>query len=156
MASSMHVHLFVEILNQYLYFFETDNQMVRRLPSTDRSSHVPFSHRPPYPLAPSSPTTCSMPSAAEYDFLDDSVILSRSSLPAALSSIPRPQITEKYISGLIALIQEHIENMDASDQRSEVEAHYRATLAHIRGMQQNPKTSEKFAPIVVNPRAAQS
>jgi hypothetical protein len=29
-------------------------------------------------------------------------------------------ITEKYISGLIALINEHIENMEASEQRSEV------------------------------------
>jgi hypothetical protein len=29
-------------------------------------------------------------------------------------------ITDKYISGLIALIHEHIENMEASEQRSEV------------------------------------
>ena len=83
MSSSMHVHLFVEILNQYLYYFENDNQM----------------------------------------------------------------ITSKYISGLIALINEHIENMDQSEQRSEVEAHYHNTLEHIKGMQANEKTAEKFAPI---------
>ena len=48
MSSSMHVHLFVEILNQYLFYFESDNAV----------------------------------------------------------------ITEKYISGLIALINEHLENME--------------------------------------------
>jgi len=85
MSSSMHVHLFVEILNQYLYYFENDAEV----------------------------------------------------------------ITEKYISGLIALINEHIENMEASEQRSEVEAHYRNTLAHIRGMQQAEKTQEKFEGIIL-------
>jgi vacuolar protein sorting-associated protein 35 len=30
MSSSMHVHLFVEILNQYLYYFENDNEVGRR------------------------------------------------------------------------------------------------------------------------------
>jgi hypothetical protein len=29
MTSSMHVHLFVEILNQYLYYFENDCPLVR-------------------------------------------------------------------------------------------------------------------------------
>merc|ERR1712086_1007327 len=81
MASSMHVHLFIEILNRYLYYFENDN----------------------------------------------------------------PLITEKYIAGLIALINEHMDNMDMSEQRSLVEAHYRSTLAHIRSMQQSEKTAEKFA-----------
>jgi len=85
MSSSMHVHLFVEILNQYLYYFEKENEV----------------------------------------------------------------ITEKYISGLIALINEHIENMEASEQKSEVEAHYKNTLVHIQGMQQNEKTAEKFASIVI-------
>lgn len=83
MSSSVNVHLFVEILDQYLYYFETENDA----------------------------------------------------------------ITEKYISGLIALVNEHIDNMDMSEQRSEVEAHYRNTLAHIRRMQQNSKTAEKFAAI---------
>jgi len=85
MSSSMHVHLFVEILNQYLFYFENGNAV----------------------------------------------------------------ITDKYISGLIALINEHIENMEASEQRSEVEAHYKNTLAHIRGMQLNEKTREKFETIVL-------
>jgi vacuolar protein sorting-associated protein 35 len=86
MSSSMHVELFVEILNQYLYYFEKENEV----------------------------------------------------------------ITEKYISGLIALINEHIENMDTqSDARSQVEAHYKNTLIHIKGMQNNDKTKEKFEGIVI-------
>lgn len=36
-----------------------------------------------------------------------------------------------YITGLIALINEHIDTMDAGDARSEVEAHFRNTLQHI-------------------------
>ena len=85
-SGSVHVSLFVEILNQYLYFFENDNAV----------------------------------------------------------------ITEKYISGLIQLIYEHVENMEVSEQRSEVEAHFRGTLAHIRGMQAAEASSEKFAAIVVD------
>lgn len=84
-STPMHVHLFIEILDQYLYYFENDN----------------------------------------------------------------PQITDKYISGLIALINTHIENMESSNQRSEVEAHYRNTKEHIRGLQANPKTAAKFQPIVL-------
>lgn len=87
MSSSMHVHLFVEILNQYLYYFEAGNSA----------------------------------------------------------------ITEKYVSGLIALINEHMENMEASEQRAEVEAHYRNTLAHIKGMQAADATKEKFVGIVLFP-----
>jgi len=33
--------------------------------------------------------------------------------------------------------------------RGEVDAHYRNTLAYIRRKQENPDTSEKFAPIVL-------
>lgn len=84
-STPMHVHLFIEILDQYLYYFENDN----------------------------------------------------------------PQITDKYITGLIALINTHIENMESSNQRSEVEAHYRNTKEHIRGLQANPKTAAKFQPIVL-------
>ena len=58
-------------------------------------------------------------------------------------------ITSKYISGLIALINEHIDNMDQSEQRAEVEAHYQNTLEHIRGMQAKEKTAEKFARIAL-------
>ena len=79
----MHVQLFVEILNQYLYYFENNNSV----------------------------------------------------------------ITVKYINGLISLINEHMENMEASDQRTDVEAHYRNTLTHIRGMQQAEATREQFKDI---------
>jgi len=87
MTSSMHVHLFVEILNQYLYYFEND------CPLGDKGA--------------------------------------------------------QYLSGLIALINEHIDNMDHNEARAEVEAHYRNTLRHIRRKQQAPETeiSEKFGPI---------
>jgi len=68
MSSSSNVLLFVEILNHYLYYFESD---------------------------------CS-------------------------------SVTHKYLSGLIALIQEHVENLDEnSDSRIEVEAICNATLKHI-------------------------
>jgi len=62
------VHLFVEILNKYLYFFD------RKCPS----------------------------------------------------------ITVKYLKGLIALIDEHIPNLDNSDQSRIAKTHYQNTLAHIK------------------------
>jgi vacuolar protein sorting-associated protein 35 len=83
MASSAHVHLFVEILNHYLYYFEANN----------------------------------------------------------------PAIQDKYLSGLIALINEHIDGMDQSDARAEVEATYKNTLAHIARKKADPATAEKFAKI---------
>jgi len=83
MASSAHVHLFVEILNQYLYYFELDN----------------------------------------------------------------PAIQDKYLSGLIALINEHIDGMDHNDQRAEVEVMYRNTLQHIGRKKRDAKTREKFGGI---------
>jgi len=42
-----------------------------------------------------------------------------------------PMITAKYISGLVALINEHIDNME-NENRASVEAHYKNTLARIR------------------------
>jgi vacuolar protein sorting-associated protein 35 len=80
MASSAHVHLFVEILNQYLYYFELDN----------------------------------------------------------------PAIQDKYLSGLIALINEHIDGMDHNEQRAEVEVTYRNTLKHIGRKKKDEKTKLKF------------
>lgn len=41
-------------------------------------------------------------------------------------------ITVAYLSGLIALINEHLETMDPSDAKAALEAHYHNTLAHIR------------------------
>ncbi|KAJ8601095.1 hypothetical protein CTAYLR_007836 [Chrysophaeum taylorii] len=43
-----------------------------------------------------------------------------------------PMITPKYIQGLVALINEHIDNMDRVDGRADLEAHYRNTLARIK------------------------
>ncbi len=80
MANSAHVHLFVDILNHYLYYFELDN----------------------------------------------------------------PAIQDKYLSGLIALINEHIDAMDHSDVRAEVEAIYKNTLTHIAKRKIEEKTREKF------------
>jgi len=65
------VHLFVEILNKYLYFFD------RKCPS----------------------------------------------------------ITVKYLKGLIALVEEHIPQLDASDSSRVAKAHYANTLAHIKAKQ---------------------
>ena len=48
---------------------------------------------------------------------------------------------------MIALINEHIDNMDQNEQRAEVEAHYQNTLEHIKGMKAKEETAEKFAPI---------
>lgn len=43
-----------------------------------------------------------------------------------------------FITGLIALIREHIDTMEAGDARTEVEAHFRNTLRHIETMQAKP------------------
>eukprot|EP01006_Ploeotia_vitrea_P035991 TRINITY_DN65957_c0_g1_i1.p1 TRINITY_DN65957_c0_g1~~TRINITY_DN65957_c0_g1_i1.p1 ORF type:complete len:795 (-),score=534.20 TRINITY_DN65957_c0_g1_i1:64-2295(-) len=74
------VHLFVEILNRYLYFFDRD---------------------------------C-------------------------------PSITVKYLKGLIALIQEHMPNLDNSDVSEMVRIHYRNTITHIQVKQ---AVSEKYLAI---------
>ncbi|KAF0696272.1 Aste57867_12970 [Aphanomyces stellatus] len=42
-----------------------------------------------------------------------------------------PEVTKQYVVGLIALIKEHLENMEPGAERSEVEAHYRNTLKYI-------------------------
>jgi vacuolar protein sorting-associated protein 35 len=85
MTSSQHVNLFVEILDQYLFYFEQNN----------------------------------------------------------------PAITAKYISGLIALINEHMENMEASEQRDAVQQQYKNTLAHIQMRKDGEATAEKFADIAL-------
>jgi len=43
-----------------------------------------------------------------------------------------PTITPKYIAGLVALINEHVENMDAGDARTALQAHYHNTLNRIK------------------------
>lgn len=49
-----------------------------------------------------------------------------------------PTITVVFITGLISLITEHIENMEKGDAWVEVEAHFRNTLKHIETMQEKP------------------
>jgi vacuolar protein sorting-associated protein 35 len=85
MTSSAHVQLFVEILNQYLYYFERGNE----------------------------------------------------------------SITPNYISGLVALINDHIDNMEEGDQRTEVETFYQNTLKHITGRKAQEQFAEKFAEVAI-------
>lgn len=48
------------------------------------------------------------------------------------------QITVVFITGLIALIREHVVTMEAGDTRTQAEAHFRNTLQHIEVMQAKP------------------
>ncbi|CAN0401404.1 unnamed protein product, partial [Pylaiella littoralis] len=43
-----------------------------------------------------------------------------------------PEIAGRYISGLVALINEHVESLDPSDASSEMERYFANTLDHIR------------------------
>ena len=43
-----------------------------------------------------------------------------------------PQISQNYLTGLLALIKEHLEGMEASSAKSSVQAHYTNTLLHIQ------------------------
>jgi len=43
-----------------------------------------------------------------------------------------PSITVKYLKGLIALIDEHIPNLDTSESSQSVKIHYQNTIAHIK------------------------
>ena len=57
-------------------------------------------------------------------------------------------VTHKYLSGLIALINEHIENLDeSSDTKVEVETIYKATIAHIQ--QKKESVGGKYDAIVI-------
>lgn len=42
------------------------------------------------------------------------------------------QIAARYISGLVALINEHIESLDPSDMRTEMKRYFDNTLDYIR------------------------
>lgn len=60
-----------------------------------------------------------------------------------------PVITDKYVSGLIALINEHIDGMrDFSDTSVQAQAHYRQILQHIARKKNAKETAERFASIV--------
>merc|ERR1712000_253399 len=64
-----------------------------------------------------------------------------------------PLIHVRYLSGLIALINEQMGSEDggqgaaAQPMGSAVKAHYRNTLEYIRNRQRSPETSEKFSAI---------
>lgn len=64
-----------------------------------------------------------------------------------------PEIAGRYISGLVALINEHIESLDPSDLRTEVKAYLANTLDHIRRkkiQEDLPKgLREKFAAVAI-------
>ena len=87
MASSAHVQLFVDILDQYVYFYENE---------------------------------C-------------------------------PVITDKFVSGLVALITEHMENIGAPTTDSvavaEARGHFEQTIRYIKMKKNDEETAELFAPI---------
>jgi len=89
MASSAHVQLFVDILDQYVYFYENE---------------------------------C-------------------------------PVITDKFVSGLVALITEHMENIGAATTDSvavaEARGHFEQTIRYIKMKKNDEETAEQFAPIQV-------
>lgn len=63
------------------------------------------------------------------------------------------QIAGRYISGLVALINEHIESLDPSDARSEMQRYFSNTLDHIRRKKSQADLPEglreKFAAVAI-------
>lgn len=53
-----------------------------------------------------------------------------------------------FITGLIALIRENIDTMEAGDARTEVEAHFRNTLHHIEVMHAKPDGNSVYGEVV--------
>lgn len=68
-------------------------------------------------------------------------------------NVCRTQIAGRYISGLVALINEHIESLDPSDAKTEMERYYSNTLDHIRRKQVQEDLPEglreKFAAVTL-------
>jgi len=60
-----------------------------------------------------------------------------------------PVIQVRYISGLIALINEQASGADGQSVTPAAEAHYKNTVAYIRSRQHNADTSEKFSAIAL-------
>lgn len=65
-----------------------------------------------------------------------------------------PVITEAYISGLVALIWEHLESMNGllgADATSVADAktHFNQVIQYIEGKKSEEETAERFAKIVV-------
>lgn len=63
------------------------------------------------------------------------------------------KIAGRYITGLVALIEEHIESLDPSDARTEMERYFGSTLEHIRRRKTDEGLPEllreKFAAVTV-------
>lgn len=72
-------------------------------------------------------------------------------LPCTLS--PPNQIAGRYISGLVALINEHVESLEPSDARTEMERYFTNTLDHIRRKKAQTdlpdSLREKFASVTI-------
>ena len=49
----------------------------------------------------------------------------------------------------LALINDHIDNMEEGDQRTEVETFYQNTLKHITGRKAQEQFAEKFAEVAI-------
>ncbi|CAB1113798.1 unnamed protein product [Ectocarpus sp. CCAP 1310/34] len=64
-----------------------------------------------------------------------------------------PEIAGRYISGLVALIHEHVDSLDPSDARTEMERYFNNTLDHIRRKKEQadlPESlREKFASVTI-------
>lgn len=60
-----------------------------------------------------------------------------------------PLITPAYISGLLALINEHMRSLEYSDERglSEMKSHFLGTIQYIKDRKADPGTAEIFGPI---------
>jgi len=61
-----------------------------------------------------------------------------------------PIITDKFLSGLIALIKDHRENMvDTNGNEEEVESYFTQIIAHIKRMKMSKEHEERFASVIV-------
>ena len=58
-----------------------------------------------------------------------------------------PKITGNYITGLVALIKEHMDNLAQSGEAKE---HFLQIVRHIKGMKEKPESMELFASIDVS------
>ena len=60
-----------------------------------------------------------------------------------------PVITDKFVSGLIALINEHIDNIqDFSDSTIAAQAHFNQIIRYINRKKNSPETAVAFMPIM--------
>ena len=61
-----------------------------------------------------------------------------------------PVITDKFVSGLVALIQEHMNNigLDGSAAVAEARAHFFQIVRYIKQKKIDSDTAERFAPII--------